>query len=222
LPDEVTKVTTLQIILVALGAIIILLVMVRVYLKLNSRPAPFVIDPFLNSPLRYLVQPSARVIERSGIKPGMTVLDLGCGSGAFTLPAARVVGERGKIYAIDIQLVMLRQLERRLARAGSHDINNVELKQASAYELPLPDESLDLVMSVAAFQEIPDKLRALREVKRVLKKGGTLALTEFVPDPDYPLATTTIKQGKAAGFVFEVKLGNFWDYTIRFKKPETS
>jgi ubiquinone/menaquinone biosynthesis C-methylase UbiE len=214
--------TPLQIILVALAAIAILLVIVRVYLKLNSRPAPPIIGPFLNSPLRRVVQPSARVIERSGIKPGMTMLDIGCGSGAFTFAAARLVGERGKVYALDIQPAMLRQLERRLARAQNHDIKNVELKQASAYELPLADESLDLVMSVAAFHEIPDKPRALREVKRVLKRGGILALTEFLPDPDYPLATTTIKEGEAAGFVFEAKLGNFWDYTVRFKKPEAS
>lgn len=211
--------TPLQIILVALAAIAILLVMVRVYLKLHSQPAPPIIGPFLNSLLRRVTQPSARVIERSGIKPGMTMLDLGCGSGAFTLPAARVVGERGKVYALDIQSAMLRQLERRLARAGNHDIKNVELKQASAYELPLADGSLDLVMSVAAFHEIPDKPRALREVQRVLKKDGILALTELILDPDYPLASTTIKEGEAAGFVFEAKLGTFWDYTVRFRKP---
>jgi len=209
----------LQIIPVALAAAITLLVMVRVYLKFNPQPAPSIIGPFLNSPLRRLTQPSARVIERSGIKPGMTVLDLGCGSGAFTLAAARVVGERGKVYALDIQRAMLRQLERRLARARNHNIRNVELKQASAYELPFENESLDLVMSVAAFHEIPDKPRALREIKRVLKKGGLLALTEFLPDPDYPLASTTIKEGEAVGFVFDAKLGNFWDYTVRFKKP---
>jgi SAM-dependent methyltransferase len=214
--------TLLQIILVALGAIACLAVIVRLYLKLHSQPAPPIIGPFLNSPLRHLVQPPPRVIERSGVKPGMTILDLGCGSGAFTLPAAWVVGEGGKVYALDIQSAMLRQLERRLARARDHDIKNVELKQASAYELPLADESLDLVMSVAAFHEIPDKPRALREVKRVLKRGGILALTELVLDPDYPLATTVIKEGEAAGFVFEAKLGTFWDYTVRFRKPETS
>lgn len=211
--------TPLQIILVALGAIAFLAVVVRLYLKFHSQPAPPIIGPFLNSPLRRVTQPSARVIERSGVKPGMTMLDLGCGSGAFTLPAARVVGERGKVYALDIQSAMLRQLERRLVRARNHDIKNVELKQASAYELPLADGSLDLVMSVAAFHEIPDKPRALREVQRVLKKDGILALTELILDPDYPLATTTIKEGEVAGFVFEAKLGNFWDYTVRFRKP---
>jgi ubiquinone/menaquinone biosynthesis C-methylase UbiE len=211
--------TTLQIILGTVGAIAFLAVVVRLYLKFHSQPAPPIIGPFLNSPLRRLFQPTDRVIERSGVKPGMTILDLGCGSGAFTPPAARVVGEGGKVYALDIQPAMLRQLERRLARARNHDIKNVELKQASAYELPFADESLDLVISVAAFHEIPDKPRALREVKRVLKKDGILALTELILDPDYPLATTTIKEGEAVGFVFEAKLGNFWDYTVRFKKP---
>jgi len=149
----------------------------------------------------------------------MTVLDLGCGSGAFTTLLARVVGEQGKVYAVDIQPGMLRQLECKLAKTENLDIRNVELKQASAYELPFEDDSLDLVYMVAALQEISDRGKALREARRVLKPGGILAVTEFLPDTDYPLRSTTIKLCQEEGFVLDGNLGNFWNYTVRFKKP---
>ena len=83
----------------------------------------------------------------------------------------------------DVQSAMLRQLEQKLARAENQDIRNVELKEASAYELPFADDFFDLAYMVTVLMEIPDRGRALREVKRVLKPGGTLAVTEFFPTP---------------------------------------
>jgi len=70
--------------------------------------------------------------------------------------------------------------------------------------------------------EIPDKGRALREVKRVLQPDGTLAVTEFFPDPDYPFRSTVIKLGRQEGFILDDSQGNFWHYTVRFKKPLSS
>jgi ubiquinone/menaquinone biosynthesis C-methylase UbiE len=119
----------------------------------------------------------------------------------------------------DVQSAMLRQLEQKLARAENQDIRNVELKKASAYELPFADDFFDLVYMVTVLMEIPDRGRALREVKRVLKPGGTLAVTEFFPDPDYPFRSTVIKTGKREGLSLDGSQGNFWNYTVRFKKP---
>lgn len=148
----------------------------------------------------------------------MAVLDLGCGSGAFTPLLARVVGALGKVYAVDIQPGMLRQLERKLGKAEHQDIRNVELKQASAYKLPFKDKVLDLVFMVAALQEIFDRERALREIRRVLKPDGILAVTEFLPDTDYPLRSATIELCQGEGFIPGDNLGNFWNYTVRFRK----
>ncbi len=210
--------TTLQVFLIVLGAILSYQVLIRVIRRLHHSPAPAFIGRLLDSNVRRRLQPPAKIIKRIGIGQGMTVLDLGCGSGAFTTFAARAVGEQGKVYAVDIQTMMLQQLESKLARAEHRDITNIELKQASAYNLPFEDGSIDLVYMVTVLQEIPDIARALRGIKRVLKSGGILAVTEFLLDPDYPGRSTTIKLCRRAGFVLENSLGNLWTYTARFKK----
>ena len=211
--------TIIYIILIGLGAFFLYQVLIRVIRKLYRLPAPAFIGPFLDSDARRWVQPPDKLIERSGIRPGMKVLDLGCGSGAFTTFVAGVVGEEGKVYAVDIQPAMLRQMKRKLSHPENQDITNIEIRQASAYDLPFEDGSLDLAYMVTVLPEIPDRGRALREVKRVLKAGGILAVTEFLPDPDYPLRSTTIKICRSEGFVLDGNSGNLWNYTIRFRKP---
>ncbi|GAG19543.1 unnamed protein product, partial [marine sediment metagenome] len=178
------------------------------------------IGPRLDSNLRRKLQPPDKLIQRSGIKKGMYVLDLGCGSGAFTTFVARVVGEKGKVYALDIQPKMLKQLEKKLAKPENKDVKNIELINSSAYESPFDDDSLDLVYMVAVLPEIPDRVKALQEIRRVLKPGGILAVTELLPDPDYPLKSTTIRRGRKAGFVLDRTSGTLLNYTVRFRKPK--
>lgn len=214
--------TAFQVILIVSGAIVLYwLGLSRIISKLRPFPAPAFIGRFLDSNIRRWLQPPDELIKRSGIRQGMTVLDLGCGSGAFIPFVARAVGDGGKVYAVDIQPAMLRQLERKLARAENQDIKNIELKQASAYHLPFEDRSLDLVYMVTVLQEIPDRGRALREIKRVLKPNGILAVTELLPDPDYPLRSTTIKMAQREGFLLDDNAGNLWNYTVRFTKPDS-
>ena len=147
----------LKVILIILGAFVLFQVLFRLAKKLYPIPAPAFSGRFFDSNFRRRAQPPSQLIERSGIKPGMTVIDLGCGGGAFTTSVARAVGETGKVYAVDIQPKMLQQLERKLAKPENQDITNIELRQASAYELPFEDESIDLVYMVAVLQEIPDR-----------------------------------------------------------------
>lgn len=212
---------TLKIALIILGTIIFLLVLIRAIRKSTSVPAPACIGRALDSGFRRFFQSPKAVIERSGVRPGMTVMELGCGSGAFTTYFARAVGSEGRVYAVDIQPAMLRQLERKLARAENRDIRNIELKEASAYELPFAGEFFDLVCMITVLMEVPDKGRALREVRRVLKPGGALVVTEFFPDPDYPFRGTVIELGRREGFMLDNSQGNFWHYTVRFKKPNS-
>ena len=210
---------TVIVILCILAFLILWLTLAKLVRKLYPFPAPAFIGRLLDSGYRRRIQPPEQLIERSGIKKGMQVLDLGCGSGAFTPFIARAVGQKGKVYALDIQADMLRQLEKKLSKPENRDIKNIKLIEGNAYELPFEDNSLDLVNMVTVLQEIPDRNRALQEVKRVLKPGGFLAVTELFPDPDYPWKSTTIKLGDGAGLVVDKVSGNFFNYTVRFKKP---
>ncbi len=209
----------LIVILCILAFPILWLSLAKLVRKMFRFPAPAFIGRLLDSGYRRRIQPPSQLIQRSGIKKGMHVLDLGCGSGAFTPFIARAVGQKGKVYALDIQADMLRQLEEKLSRPENKDIRNIKVIEGNAYELPFEDNSLDLVNMVTVLQEIPDRGRALHEVKRVLKPGGFLAISELFPDPDYPWKSTTVKLGREAGFVADKVSGNFFNYTVRFKKP---
>jgi ubiquinone/menaquinone biosynthesis C-methylase UbiE len=209
----------LKIILIVFGAIILWLVFIRIFRKSVHFPAPAFIGRLLDTDYRRRLQPPGQIIRASGIAKGIEALEIGCGSGAYTTFIARAIGNEGKVYALDIQPEMLKQIKRKLDKAENRDIKNIEPVLASAYELPFSDNFLDLVYMVSVFQEIPDKNKTLMEIKRVLKPGGILSISEFFIDPDYPLRSTTIKQGKQAGFKQEFSSGNFWNYTIRFSKP---
>ena len=194
---------------------LIIRVLAKVFRRWIQAPAPAFLGYFLSSRFRYGLQPPAEVIRRSGIEPGMNVLDLGCGSGALALPLADFVGEQGRVIAVDLQRHMLRQLTARMTPA---DFDCNLPVQASAYALPLANASLDACVMSSTLQEIPNRQRALREVWRVLKPGGVLAVTEFLIDPDYPFMSTTIRLGEEAGFEVEAVEGTFWNYTVRFRK----
>ena len=199
-------------------AILALLIVGRILRKTWHFPAPAYLGYLLSSRFRLWVYPPQQLIERSGIKKGMTVVDLGCGSGAFTPYVARMVGKEGKVYAVDIQPAMLRQVERKLARVEFRDIGNIEIKQSNAYSLPFEDETIDLVYMVAVLPEIPDRARALKEIRRVLCPDGTLAVTEIIQDPDYSWKSTTVRICRQNGFTLESATGHIWNYTVRFKK----
>ena len=209
----------IKILLMILGLFALYQVIIRIFRKLFHFPAPAFMGQFLDSDFRRKLQPADKVIERSGIKRGMRVLEVGCGSGAFTTFAARVVGEEGKVYAVDIEPKMLKQLETKLNRPENQNIKNIKSIQSNAYKLPFENDFFDLAFMITVLQEIPDRHRALQEIKRVLRPSGVLAVTEFLPDPDYPLKSTTIEAVKRTGFALDEVMGNFWNYTVRFIKP---
>ena len=193
----------------------------QVFIRLVRRywhfPAPPIIAPFLTSKARRLLQPTKQVLQRSGIQKGMTVLEIGCGNGAYIPTAARMVGPKGTVHALDIQPIMLELLEAELNKEENLPINNVILHQADALELPFEDNKFDVVFMVAALSEIPHLPKALKEIKRVLKPDGRFAVTEFLPDPDYRLEHEIIRLGTKHGFVYETSAGNLMDYTVRFR-----
>lgn len=124
------------------------------------------------------------VISALRLVPGMNVADIGAGSGYFTLPIARKVGPDGKVFAVDLQPAMLSLLSGRLA--AGQDIRNVEVIEADAADTRLPSRSCDVVLMAAVWHELDDHVRVLREVSRVLREGGSLAILDWRPDVDRP------------------------------------
>jgi len=203
--------------IIIIGLFVSYFILLRIIRKFIPSPAPAFMGRLLDSYLRRKMQSPDKVVQRSGIQKDMQVLEIGCGSGAFTTFVARAVGNKGNVYALDIQPEMLQQLENKLSQPENKDITNIKLIESSAYDLPFDDNSLDLVYMITVFGEIPDHNKALQEIKRVLKPGGILAITELFLDPDYLLKSTVAKKGGKAGFILDEISGNFWNYTIRFK-----
>lgn len=190
------------------------LVVVRGVSKLGVRgPCPASLAVLVDNPVRR--RQVRTVLPRVGIRAGERVLELGPGPGAFTLAAAQAAGPTGSVVAVDIQPRMIERLERKVAAAG---VRNVEMYVAGAYELPLVSESIDRAFLVTVLPEIADQARALAELHRVLKPGGILSISEQFLDPDYPLASTTIHRVAAAGFELVERHGNWWWYTLNFRK----
>jgi len=119
--------------------------------------------------------------------------------------------------AVDIQPAMIAAVKRKVSDSK---LTNVETHIADASHLPVGKETVDRAFLVTVLPEIPDRKRALKELRRVLKPGGVLSITEEFLDPDYPLARTTIRWAEEAGFELEERYGNWWSYTLNFRKPK--
>jgi len=203
------------IVLILLGGIAFFwLVVVRVLAKLNGgEPCPYALAWLVDNPIRRWYM--AQILDRIGIRPGERVLELGPGPGAFTVEAARRIEPGGTLVAVDIQPKMVAAVEQKVREAG---LTNVETHVASAYKLSLEDKSVDRAFLVTVLPEIPNRQRALAELRRVLKPDSVLSITEEFMDPDYPLARTAIRWAEEAGFQLAERHGNWWVYTLNFRK----
>jgi ubiquinone/menaquinone biosynthesis C-methylase UbiE len=181
----------------------------------HSSPCPAALSWLVDNSLRRTYM--RPVLDRIGIRAGERVLELGPGPGAFTVGAAERVGPEGFLVAVDIQAEMIVQVDQRVQQAG---LTNVETHVASAYQLPIVDQSVDRAFLITVLPEIPDRHRALSELHRVLRPGGVLSITEEFYDPDYLFLAETIRLVEAAGFRLEERFGKLWVYTANFRRMQ--
>ena len=131
--------------------------------------------PFtINTPLRRLLHDPQKIVGPY-VRPGMTVMDVGCGVGWFSIPMARMVGDHGKVIAVDLQQQMLDMLRRRAEKAGV--AARIELHKCEQDRLGI-DAEADFALAFAMLHEVPDQRRLLGEIHDCLKPGGKLLLAE--------------------------------------------
>jgi SAM-dependent methyltransferase len=118
------------------------------------------------------INPS-RILREIGLQKGQAMLDYGCGVGVFTIPAAKIVGGGGVVYALDIHPLCIKSVEKEIEKRGIANVKTI----LSGRDTGLPDESVDVVFLYDVLQFITDRGRLMEEFHRVLKPDGRLCAT---------------------------------------------
>ena len=128
--------------------------------------------------------PPLEVIEILDLQEGMTITDIGSGTGFFALPFARAVGAEGRIRAVDLQAEMVEILRSKLSDPGAP--SNVTCSQGTAHRTGLPDRSCDLAFLGNLWHELDGHGRVLEEVARILRPGGRIAILDWRKNVSQP------------------------------------
>ncbi len=120
-----------------------------------------------------------RILTQAGLKPGQQVLEVGCGPGFFTIPAAKIVGDAGRVHALDINPAAVQHVRRKIAEER---LTNVDVTLANAVETGLPDEGVDAAFLFGVIHAFRRVNTVLLEMHRVLKKNGILSIQSRWPE----------------------------------------
>jgi ubiquinone/menaquinone biosynthesis C-methylase UbiE len=129
--------------------------------------------------MQLLLTHAFKILEKAGVKRGKTVLDFGCGSGTYTIPAAKIVSEKGIVYALDKDKKVLDELMQKAESAGLGNIKRIDAP--SELKIPLADESVDIVLLYDVFHsyyfsQVTDRRKLLEEVYRVSKSEAIISV----------------------------------------------
>ncbi len=184
----------------------------------HSIPCPTFFAGALESPLMDWLIGTQTTLDRIGLRPGQRVLEIGPGPGRLLIPAAKRVLPDGEVVGLDIQPGMFKRLKAHATRAG---VSNLTAILGDATQPNVSPESFDVVFLCTVLGEIPDREAALRQCYAALKLGGTLSITEILPDPHYQSRATVKRLAEAAGFRLKAIHGPWYFFTANFVKPES-
>ncbi len=117
---------------------------------------------------------ASKMLSEVGIGEGQSVLDFGCGSGTYSIPAAELVGRNGRIYSLDVSRGALEKLSIKAEKEGLDNI--VTLLSSGNVDIPIENETLNHVLLIDVLQEISDKEPLLEEIHRILKPDGLMTV----------------------------------------------
>jgi ubiquinone/menaquinone biosynthesis C-methylase UbiE len=167
------------------------------------------------------------MIASLGVKPGMTVCDMGCGNGFYSIQLAKMVGEKGKVYAVDIQPKMLEMLQERAKKAK---VTNIEPVLGELWDPKLPEGKIDLMLLVDVYHEFSHPEEMLAAMRKSLAPDGQIVLVEYRgEDPEVPIKVEhkmtkeqINKEWIPNGFKLVKEFDKLpWQHMMWFEKGET-
>lgn len=126
--------------------------------------------------------PAEHTLAELAPRPDSVIADVGCGPGYYTIPAARLLGPTGRVYAIDLEPRMTERVQQRAALEGLGHI--VKTIRGDRERIPLEDETADLTIAALLLHDLTERLAMVRDLARVTRNGGRVVAIEWAPDPD--------------------------------------
>lgn len=130
----------------------------------------------LDNPKRRKMLPPGETLEKLGLEKDMVMMDVGCGIGYFSLPAGKIVGEGGKVFALDISGEMLEEVEK---KKEEEKVGNIETTLVGENDFSLPKGSVDFAFVCFVLHEAKDQEKFIYEAASILKEGGKMAIIEW-------------------------------------------
>ncbi len=187
---------------------------VALYWRRNPSACPYNQRFWVQAPHPFITRTRLREILEP--VPGERVLEVGPGTGYYTLPVAEWLGPEGRLDVFDLQQEML---DHTMRRAGGRGLVNITPAQGDARQLPYDDATFDAAYLVTVLGEIPDQAAALAELRRVLEPGGRLVVGELFGDPHMVTAGALRERAEAAGLRFERQVGGKLGFFARIVAP---
>jgi ubiquinone/menaquinone biosynthesis C-methylase UbiE len=178
----------------------------------NPSACPYSQRFWVQTPHPLITRP--RLLQILSPKEGERVLEIGPGTGYYSLDVARALAPSGELHLFDLQREMLAHT---LARGRGSAGRTLVATQGDAVRLPYTDESFDAAYIVCTLGEIPGREEALRELRRVLKPGGRLVVGELVGDPHMVRFERLRSEASAARLPYRRRLGSGLGYFARFE-----
>lgn len=164
---------------------------------------------------RNLLLSPQELVKRLFLKKDFRVLEVGAGSGFYSVAVARAVAE-GKLELLDLQAEMLAKARQKVDSAG---LENVGYTVANGDKLiPFGDGDFDIVFMVTVLGEVKERESLIREINRLLRRGGVLSVSEHLPDPDFVSSGKLRLLLENNGFLFKRRFGRSWAYTANYEK----